>query len=417
MKTSLKPAFILAATVALLFSSVLSANDDWPFWRGPDRNDISSESGLLKRWPQDGPKQLWVNNKAGLGYAGFAIANGRLFTMGLERSDEFALCLDADTGKEIWRAKLGSRFQNGWGDGPRSTPTIDGEYVYFMSAQGNLACLKGTDGQEKWAVKMQDFGGTVPKWGYAESPLVDGEQVVCTPGGAKTTIVALNKLTGKTIWKTKPVVGEPMPAHYSSILPVDHGGKRHYIQLTKLAVVGVDAENGSLIWSVPFPGRIAVIPSPLYDDGKVYVTAGYGVGSKMISLTQGNEASELWSSKAMQNHHGQVVKIGNYIYGSSAKAFVCQSVKDGSMKWADRDIKKGAITFADGLIYHIEKDSGRVLLLKVNDSGAKVQGEFLLSPQSERRVRAGKIWVHPVISNGKLYLRDQEFIHCYDVKK
>ena len=415
----------LTVVLSVIFVSSTLAVDDWPFWRGPNHNDRSEESGLMKSWPEGGPEQVWVNKKGGLGYAGFAVADGRLYTMGLEQGSEFALCLDADSGKELWRATIGRVYRNGWGDGPRSTPSVDGDRVYFMSGVGNLACLNTKDGKEKWSVKMSDFGGEVPKWGFAESPLVDGDRVVCTPGGSQTSIVALDKMTGKTLWKSKPITStlsdgtktSPPKAHYSSVLPVTHNGKKQYVQLLVLAVVGLDAETGELLWQSSFPGRTAVIPSPLYHDGNVYVTAGYGVGSKLIALSDMQTAEDKWSSKDMQNHHGQVIRVGDHVYGSSARAFVCQSLEDGKMTWADRKIKKGAISYADGMFFHIEERSGRVIMFEAKPEGRpNVTGEFVLSPQSKRRNPRGAIWVHPVISNGKLYLRDQEVIHCYKLK-
>ncbi|MEL7500287.1 MAG: PQQ-binding-like beta-propeller repeat protein [Planctomycetota bacterium] len=422
LQKSICPTLLLV----LFFISTVGAVDDWPQWRGPNRNDQSNETGLLKSWPEGGPTQLWVNKDAGLGYAGFAVVGDRLFTMGLEDDNEFALCLNANTGEEVWRKDIGPRFKNGWGDGPRSTPTVDGEYVYFMSAVGNVACLTTADGTEKWTASMQDFGGKIPKWGYAESPLVDDGRVICTPGGPNTTIVALDKLTGKTVWKSEPIRGtmgdgkktEPAIAHYSSVLPIEFNNRKQYVQLTVLAVVGLDAETGKTLWQNPFPGRVAVIPSPIFDDGDVYVTAGYGVGSKLISLEDDNQVDETWYTKAMQNHHGSVIKVGDFFYGSSAKAFVCQSEKDGQMMWSDRSIKKGALSYADGLFYHVQERGGEVLLFDATESGkVKVKGSFVLSPQTKRRNPRGMIWVHPVIANGKLYLRDQEFIHCYDIKE
>ena len=183
-------------TVCLLLQAAVA--DDWPHWRGPNWNDRSGETGLLTEWPKDGPKQLWVNSASGLGYAGFAVVGEQLFTMGLEDNAEFALCLDATTGTEIWRQPVGTKFENNWGDGPRSTPSVDGDYVYVMTAAGTLACLKKNDGQEVWKVQMQDFGGQVPDWGYSESPLVDEDRVVCTPGGPKGTMVASPSSTRST---------------------------------------------------------------------------------------------------------------------------------------------------------------------------------------------------------------------------
>ncbi len=398
--------------------------ENWPHWRGPDRNDISRETGLLQEWPSSGPRQIWINEAAGLGYAGISIADGRLFTLGLEEKEEFALCLNSENGEEIWRKSIGPRYQNKWGDGPRSTPSVDGERVYFMTAAGHLACLNTIDGDIIWQVTMEDFGGKVPVWGYAESPLVDDNKVICTPGGPQGTLLALDKDTGKKIWQSVPITkrledgseSNPAVAHYSSIIPVDWNNQRQYIQLTELAVVGVSAEDGSILWRSDWLGRVAVIPSPIFLDGQVYVTSGYGIGSKLIEIGDDNTAVDLWFNKVMQNHHGGVVHVGDHFYGSSAKSFVCQEKQTGEMVWSDRKIGKGALAYADGRFYLVEEKNGTVLLLEADPKGNSVKGKFTLSPQTKRRKPDGRIWVHPVIANGKLYLRDQEIIYCYDIE-
>lgn len=412
---------ILAAT-SLCHGLQFASADDWPHWRGPKFNDCSEETGLLKSWPADGPEQLWVNKSSGLGYAGISIVGEQLFSLGLEDEQEFAICLSVKDGSELWRTPIGPKFQNGWGDGPRSTPAVDGEFVYCMTAQGHLACLKKETGEVTWSVTMADFGGTVPYWGYSESPLVDGEKVVCTPGGDTGTMVALDKATGKKIWQTKPITkvvdGDetaPATAHYSSVIPVELNGKRQYVQLTVVAVVGVDAENGEVLWQSDWPGRTAVIPSPIFNNGEVYVSSGYSIGSKLIKIGDNNQLSELWYTKDMQNHHGGVIQIGDFFYGSSARAFACQRRSDGKTVWSDRNIRKGAVSYADGLFYHVQEDDGKVLLIQADDTNREIKGSFVLSPQSERRNPKGRIWVHPVIANGKLYLRDQEMIYCYDI--
>ena len=415
------PVIVVAAT---LICSTDTSADDWPHWRGPDWNDISLETGLMQQWPAAGPPQLWINQESGLGYAGIAVVGDRLFTLGLEGNQEFALCLEANTGEPIWRRDIGPKFENRWGDGPRSTPSVDADRVYFMTAAGHLACLKGDDGSELWNVQMRDFGGMVPKWGYAESPLVDGDNVICTPGGPQGTILALNKATGKKVWQSEAFTklledgktSRPATAHYSSIRPADWNNERQYIQLTPLAVVGLSADDGSLLWRSEWLGRVAVIPSPLFDDGKVYVTSGYNVGCKLIEIAADNQSRDLWYNKVMQNNHGGVIKVGNYFYGSSAKSFVCQDCTSGEMKWSERQIKKGAVCYADGRFYHVQESDGKVLLIDADETSSKVKGEFVLTPQSSQRKPDGRIWVHPVIANGKLYLRDQELIYCYDIR-
>lgn len=388
-------------------------NDDWPGWRGADRTDVSRETGLLPTWPEGGPKQLWVNRNCGLGYAGFSVVENRLFTLGSEAEREFALCLDAVTGTEIWRVEVGDNFQNQWGDGPRSTPTVDGDRVYAMAANGNLSCLDRGSGQIIWQVSLRDLGGDVPQWGYAESPLIDHDRVVCTPGGNQGAIVALNKMTGAVIWRCTELTST---AHYSSIITANWNNRRQYIQLLVDALVGVDADNGRLLWSSPWRGRIAVIPTPIFWEGKVYATSGYDIGSKLVELTD-DGAVDVWSNKVMKNHHGGVIQLGSHVYGfSDGNGFLCQSLETGEMVWtARRAIGKGAVSYADGRFYFIQEEDGQVLLIEANEEAWHERGRFTLSPQTERRKPQGRIWVHPVIANGRLYLRDQEIVCCYDI--
>lgn len=405
-----------------LFPSSLDAQE-WPHWRGPNRNDKSSETGLLTEWPKDGPTQTWLYKDAGRGFAGFSVVGDRLFTLGQRDDKQYAICLDASTGKETWRTEISGSYTEQFGDGPRSTPAVDGKHVYVMCANGTLACLEFETGKSVWQIKMQDFGGTIPQWGYAESPMVDGDLVVCTPGGEQGAMLAVNKLTGEKVWQTKPVTVQvdnetspPAKAHYSSILPITWNDKRQYVQLTVFAVIGVDAADGTILWQEYWPGRIAVIPSPIFDDGQIYVTSGYAIGSKLIQLEPDHKVKELWFTKAMMNHHGSVILHEDHFYGSSERGFVCQKRSDGKIAWANRKIRKGAVLYAEGLFYHVQEDDGRVRLFSATPTGPESKGSFVLSPQSEQR-RGGKVWVHPVISNGRLFLRDQEYIYCYDIKQ
>jgi outer membrane protein assembly factor BamB len=400
--------------------------DDWPNWRGSNHDDISTETGLLKKWPEQGPRKLWHVDHAGLGYAGFSVVGDRLFTLGQEDDVQFAICLNVADGEIIWKVDLGTGFVNDWGDGPRATPSIDGDLGYFMTANGDLACLNVADGSEVWSVNLKEYGGGIPFWGYSESPLVDQEKIICTPGGGEGTLLALDKKTGKKIWQSEPITkpmddgkrSEPAKAHYSSVLPIEQDGQRQYVQLTELAVVGISADDGAVLWQSDWPGRVAVIPSPIFDDGMVYVTSGYGIGSKLIELNGTAEPEVKWRNKIMKNHHGGVIQIGDYFYGYSDKVgLTCQSQETGRKVWATKKIKKGAISYAGDRFYYIQEDDGQVFLLAANEKKPKVEGRFIIEPQSERRKSAGKIWVHPVIANGRLFLRDQEVICCYDVAK
>lgn len=432
----ISPATSIVALLSVTFLYCAAANgfDDWPHWRGPQHNDQSSETGLLKEWPKGGPPQVWNNKNAGLGYAGLAIVNDQLFTMGMEDNREFVICLNANDGTEIWRTSLESLPAGGprdggylrqWGDGPRGTPTVDGDHVYVLGAGGHLACLKKSDGDKVWSAEMTDFGGKVPTWGYSESLLIDGLKVVCTPGGSIGTLLALDKKTGKKIWQSKPITrilesdGSETAAatkNYSSILPVEWNNQRQYVQLTEHAVVSVHPETGDIIWRSKWPGRTAIIPSPIFDDGEIYVTSGYDVGSKLIRIDDNNKVEEVWYTKDMQNHHGGVIKVGDYYYGSSKSSYVCQNEKDGKKVWTDRNIKKGSIGYADGMFYHVQENDGKVILMEADEQSHFIKGSFTIGPQTKRRAGKGKIWTHPIIANGKLYLRDQEMIYCYDIK-
>ena len=405
-------AFIILLLLSL--STVLIRAGDWPQWRGPDRNDISKETGLLKQWPEGGPKRAWLFKDAGLGYSGYSIASGKLFTMGARDNKEFLIAVDVKDGKELWSTPIADTLKNGWGDGPRGTPTVDGNRVYALGGQGTLICANVSDGKEQWHATMQSFGGKTPGWGYTESVLVDGKQVVCTPGGPQGAIVALDKQTGKLLWQSGDFTDG---AQYASIIAADLNGARQYVQLTMKSVVGLNSTDGKPIWRANWPGRTAVIPTPIQRDGFVYVTAGYGVGCQMVKVGSGNQLSRVYTNKVMKNHHGGVILVGNHLYGhSDGPGWVCQDFKTGTEVWVSKNLGKGAIAYADGMLYLLEEGSGTVALIDASPQGWKERSRFKLEPQTTRRNPQGHIWTHPVISNGELYLRDQELLFCFDVK-
>lgn len=407
--------FLIAAAVVLPVCLVQAA--DWPQFRGPNRDDVSTESGLLKEWPSAGPKLVWLNKDAGLGYSGYSIVGDTVYTMGSRDAVEHVIAIDAATGKEKWSAEAGPLLTNGWGDGPRGTPTVSGGRVYAMSGKGHLSCLNATDGKTVWKATMEDLGGKVPGWGYTESVLVDGDLVICTPGGAQGTIVALDKNTGKKAWQSTEWTD---PAQYASPIGVDHNGARQIIQLTMQHAGAVNAKDGSLLWKVAFPGKTAVIPTPVFSDGHVFVCAGYGVGGKLIKVGPGNKAEDLNPdmNASMVNHHGGVVLVNGHVYGYSDKGgWTCLDFMTGAVKWQEqRALKKGAIHCADGKLYLLEENTGTVVLIDASPDGWKEHGRFTLTPQTTQRNPKGKIWTHPVVANGRLYLRDQELLFCFDVK-
>lgn len=410
--------FIRYLVVVLATFTVSAWADDWPQWRGAYRTDHSKETGLLKQWPATGPKQVWVNKSAGLGYAGFSVVAGKLFTMGSRGDSEFLIALDANTGKQLWATKISEVLHNGWGDGPRGTPTVDGPNVYALSGQGTLICANAADGKVYWKKTMQELGGKTPNWGYTESPLIDGNQVMVTPGGSQGAIVALNKLTGAVLWQSKEFTDA---AQYSSMMAANINGTHQYVQLVMTHFVGVDAKTGKVLWQCDWPnGRTAVIPTPIISGNQVYIASGYGAGCGLTTIGAGNKPAETYSNKVMVNHHGGVILDGDFLYGySDGKGWTCQNLKTGEAAWQNKEaLGKGAVgACADGMLYCLEESSGTVVLIEASSKEWKEHGRFKLDPQTTQRSPKGKIWTHPVIANGKLYLRDQELIFCFNVKK
>jgi len=409
------PTPLSAFIAAALLTATLAPAADWPQWRGANRDDISAETGLLKKWPASGPKKVWMFDDAGLGYSGYSIVGDTLYTMGARDAVEYVIAVDVTTGKEKWSTEAGPLYTNGWGDGPRSTPTIDGDHLYTIAGRGNLVCLATATGKKVWEVSMtDDLGGKLQSWGYTESPIIEGDLVVCTPGGSEGTLAAFDKKTGKKKWQTKDWTDN---AQYSSIIGVTHNGGRQLIQLTMQTLAGVDPKNGKVLWTSEFPGKTAVIPTPVFKDGQVFVAAGYGVGCQSVKIGAGNQVEKLYENTNMVNHHGGVVLVGDHLYGYSDKGgWTCMELKTGEVVWADKSAKKGAIHYADGMLYLLEEDSGTVILIEASPKGWNEKGRFVIEPQTTQRNPKGKVWTHPVVANGKLYLRDQELLFCFDVK-
>ncbi len=411
---------IVALVVSLLCAAcstrAVGQQFTWPQWRGPDRTGVSKETGLLKQWPEGGPKQLWLFRDAGVGYSGPAVVGDKLFIMGARDETELLLCIDTEKGAESWSAEIGPIYRNGWGDGPRGTPTVDGDVVYAMGAQGNLICARVSDGSIVWKTSMRDFGGRTPNWGYCESVLVDGEKLICTPGGAKGAILALNKKNGEQIWQSEDFTDG---AEHSSLVVGENGGKRQYIALTMRHTAGVAAENGELLWESSFPGRTAVVPTPIFSDGHVYVTSGYGSGCKLVKLSADNTATEVYSSRNMSNHHGGVIKVGDHLFGyADGRGWVCQDFQTGDVAWNERSkLGKGCLTCADGMLYCMSEGDGTVVLVEASTEGWNEHGRFRLDPQTTLRKPSGRIWTHPVVVDGRLYLRDQDLLFCFDVRQ
>jgi outer membrane protein assembly factor BamB len=354
-----------------------AAGADWPQFRGPRRDGISSETGLLKTWPKDGPPQVWKAEKLGGGYSAPAVAGGKVFGMGYRGTDEVVWALDEATGKEVWSHTLAkANTKVGYAEGPRCTPTVDGDRLYVLGVSGDLACLAVKDGQPAWHHNLvTEFGGSVPTWGYSESPLVDGDKVVATPGGRQATIVAFNKHTGEVIWKA--VVPQGDRAEYASALAVNLAGVRQYVQFLKGGVVGVAAADGKFLWRYDRPVK----------------------------------AQEVYFTREMKNHHGGMVLLNGYLYGADDPGLLtCLDFKTGRVKWEDRAPGKGSLIAADGMLI-FRNEGGPVVLVEASPDGYKERGRFTPPNRTEHNA-----WSYPVVANGRLYLRDQDTMICYDLR-
>src|ERR1041385_1035317 len=348
-----------------------AAAADWPQWRGPNRDAICSETGLLKQWPAGGPRLLWKANGLGEGYSTLAIAKGRIFTIGERGDASFVVAVDAHDGRPVWLAKLGKPGTLGGYIGPRGAPTVDRDILLALGQFGDVACLDAATGKENWRHDcVRDFRGTRPHWGYAESPLVDGDKVIITPGGSDGTLAALNRKTGTLVWRSKKWTDE---AHYSSLIAAEIGGVRQYIGLTADNVAGVAAADGKVLWKISRKGQTAVIPTPIYVDGLVYVTSAYGVGCNLFKIMErsGNfSAEQIYANKVMVNHHGGVIQLAGFVYGySDGKGWTCQDLKTGAAKWQDKALGKGSLLYADGHFYLREEGKGTVALIEASVAG------------------------------------------------
>lgn len=542
--------------------SPASAAYDWPQWQGPDRNAISKETGLLKEWPKEGPPLAWKVGSLGGGDSAPSVAAGRIYGMSHRGADEIVWALAEKDGKEIWAVRIAAAFTTSWPqskEGPSATPTVDGDRLYVMGLAGNVVCLQAASGKVLWQRHlMADFGGKMPMWSYRESPLVDGERVICTPGGDETTLVALNKLTGETIWKSfvpdragdtrnpNPAENRPnviatdlllttldtdhdkvisaaelaaaptvllgldknrdgkisedevapaaaaatsqgrrrgggvmrmMKSHsaldaddngelstaeiknataalqridanrdgkltedevgmkhfgpqdtgaaYSSVIAIEFGGQRQYVQFLAKTVAGVARADGKPLWRYDRPANSMRlnISTPIYHDGHVFAASAYGAGGGLVRLekTANGEvvASEVWLSKSMENHHGGVILQDGALFGANGGNgggyLACLDFKTGDVLWNERDsdkrrVTKGSVAFADGRIYY-RTEVGPIVLIEPS------RKEYLERGRFDQPDRTGKpAWAHPVIANGKLYIRDQDTLYCYDVK-
>lgn len=422
-----KNLFLLGTLIALQCSlnSRLNAAD-WPTFRGSDRRAVSQETGFLQQWPAEGPAKVWEATGTGRGYASMAIADGRIYTLGdtvegAEDQDEYLLCFNQEDGKLIWKAKTGTPWDQGnanW-QGSRSTPSTDGELVYVLNPKGNLVCCEAATGVERWRKNLeQDFEGKKgDKWGYSESVLIDGDLLVCTPGGEKHTIVALDKKSGEMKWSMARA--EDRGAGHASIAISVIGGVRVYVQVTASGPIGVRATDGEMLWSYPLEKTTAVIPTPIVRDDLVFFTAGYKRGGALVRQVPAAEGKvnveEIYPiNPDLANKHGGIVLVGDQLYGDSDDQGIpfCADLMTGKILWKKRGTGSGSASYvaADGHLY-IHFANGTMVLAKASPEDYTEVGSFKVPGSGSR-----PSWSHPVISNGKLYVREQDRICCFSIK-
>jgi outer membrane protein assembly factor BamB len=405
----MKSPMILAGALVLGVATIHAT--DWPQFNGPDRTGRSKETGLLKQWPSGGPPVVWSANGLGGGYGSTAVAGDRVFVQGMRDGSSIVTVLNRADGRHLWSKALGRAGDNDQGDGPRGTPTVDGDRLYVLSENGDLMCLR-TDGTEVWKRNiLRDFNGRQIRWLISESPLVDGAHVIVTPGGPGAGMVKLDKMTGKTIWTSRELSD---PAGYSSPIVADVGGVRIYLTFTAGAGVGVRASDGRLMFRYEnAANNTANITTPVFHDDKVFFTSAYDTGGGLLQLTAQNgsvTANEVYFTRSMKNHHGGVVLVDGYLYGFNDSILTCIEFATGKQIWRDRSVGKGSLIYADGHLY-VQSENNVVGLAEASPSGYREKGRFQIADKGYPS------WAHPVVSDARLYVRNQDSLVAYDVKQ
>jgi outer membrane protein assembly factor BamB len=421
MKTSLNSTPIILSVTILSLAIGPTAAKDFAQWRGPLRDGQAAESGLLGSWPKEGPKLAWHVENIGAGYSTPAVVGDRIYLVsneGLE--NEFALALSAKDGSQIWKAKVGqvgNPKQQPSYPAARSTPTVDGNRIYVLGSDGDLVCVSDK-GEERWRRQLRkDFGGKPGEWAYSESPLVDGDAVICTPGGSNATLVALNKANGEVIWKCALAEGDD--ASYSSVITFTASGVKQYVQFLQKGLVGVDAKTGKQLWRYEksAKGSPAVVITPLASDGVIYSGAFRAGGALVKPVKQGDTwtAEEVYFAAKLPTGLGGVVRSGNWLFGSSGQTVMCVDFKSGEIKWEERALGPAAWLVADGRIY-LHAETGDVALVEPSAEGFREKGKFTPPNLPKRMNQMEKAWTYPVVADGRLYIRDANMLYCYDVR-
>ena len=381
-------------------------NAEWAQWRGPNRDGISSETGFLKNWPQEGPKVLW-QIPLGDGYSGISIVQGKIYTMFAEGDDEFVICLDASDSEEIWRFRSGAKFTEQRGDGPRSMPTVHGDSVFALAAEGKLYALDAHDGAKLWSHNfVEEFGSNIPTWGFSSSPLIEGNLLIVEAGGKdEKAIVAFDKTSGDVVW-----TNHTDEVGYSSPIPIDFGGARQIVFLTSKTLLSLAPENGHIYWKYPWPEGINIATPIFIPDDKIFISASYDKGAvlvRMIAEEDGIGIEEVWKSRVMKNHFNSSVLQGDYLYGFDNAILTCIEANTGEEQWRHRGFGKGSLLLADGHLI-ILGEGGKLALAEASPNEYREKARFQLFDD--------KCWTVPTLAGGKLYLRTQKEMVCLDLR-
>ncbi|HYE17895.1 MAG TPA: PQQ-binding-like beta-propeller repeat protein [Tepidisphaeraceae bacterium] len=429
-----------AALFALLALATAARADDWPAFRGPARDGVSREAGLPKAWPKDGPPLRWSIDTLGHGYSGPAVVGDRLYVSAARRDDEFLIALDltANPPKELWATKIGPTFTwkgNSWNRGPSATPTVHDGAVYALGGFGDLVSADAATGKERWRTNLpKDLGGEVNPigggleeptalgWGYAHAPLVDGDHVICVPGGPRGLLAALDRKTGKPAWRSADANDR---APYASPVLATLAGVRQIVQVTNAGLAGFDPATGKRLWAYARQPAYddVVVAAPVIWGDLVFSSVGFGQGCDCVRVTAAAaggalKAEKVYSNKAVQNRDGGLVVIDGNAYGHSEnRGWVCVELATGTVKWSDKDeLGRGSVTAAGGVLYCAAEKGGAIALVEATPAGRKETGRLTLPRESNQRPSSGGLWTHPVVANGRLYIRDQESLYCYDLK-
>jgi outer membrane protein assembly factor BamB len=409
---------LVVVGLAAVSLSPWAVADDWPEWRGPHRNGVSAETGLLGQWPKDGPSLVWHAKDIGDGFSTPSVVGDHLYLISNQgMDDEYVQALSTKDARQIWRTRIGKVGPNHGPQHPgaRSTPTVDGSLVYALGSDGELACLETENGKIRWTKNLPaDFDGKPGNWAYAESPLVDGNVVVCTPGGNEATLLAVDKTTGNVVWKG--VVPEGDAAAYASIIVVNAAGVKQYVQFLGKGLVGLDAKTGRFLWRYDrtAKGSAANIPTPVAHNELVYSAAGRS-GGGLVKLSVDGEnvnAEQVYFDAKMPTSIGGAVRVDDYLYGTNSGGLMCVEFATGKIKWQNRSVGAGSVCVADGRLY-VHGENGDVALVEVTPEGYREKGKFTLPDQPDRG--RDKAWAYPVVADGKLYIRDKTSLWCYDI--